>query len=445
MMKHPLSRTFAAILAFVACAAADGRAQDRLGCAALSSVREFCTNRWTVSAIVTFPQAQRWVREKNPGSENSSDRARVTISCDHDGDETNPDDETRDHKDTQGQSDGMTMFLWHPTIGTRGLAYSKMLHQRGLVFSMVPFDRLTRRSTSGTTPGTFVILNRCELLQEGHLNGVIFEGSQIMPLSFNGSIDQDSSDWDQSDTMPTLPSTREPSAQEVATSLTDSAATPAEVARLKVDPWDFSGIYEFDVEDEDCLTKKGLMKNYKELSENEALGYIAPELRIYTRQQRTAQPNRYWEKLCPPRKATLVVDALAGETPIYILDQGSFVTHHVIGQWNGKRRFHSVTPNGDTTGPNRGMFKIEGEINLDGSLDFFVFKPNLGKTGRLWPVASSSKIWTTIDPFHAVKKLDVYCHLHIRPDKDCVLWNRQDWTGYLHKTWKETQKSLGIN
>jgi hypothetical protein len=95
--------------------------------------------RWTVSAIVTFPQAQRWALEKNPGSENSSARARVTISCDVDGDaasaETNADDETPDHKDTQGQSDGMTMFLWHQTTGTTGLEYSKILDQRGSSFA----------------------------------------------------------------------------------------------------------------------------------------------------------------------------------------------------------------------------------------------------------------------------------------------------------------------
>lgn len=68
------------------------------------------------------------------------------------------------------------------------------------------------------------------------------------------------------------------------------------------------------------------MKNYKEFSENEALGDIAPELRVFTRQLEMEHPNRYWEKLCPPRKAMLVVDALAGETSIYNLDHGSFVT-----------------------------------------------------------------------------------------------------------------------
>ena len=62
------------------------------------------------------------------------------------------------------------------------------------------------------------------------------------------------------------------------------------------------------------------MKNYKEFSENEALGDIAPELRVFTRQLEMEHPNRYWEKLCPPRKAMLVVDALAGETSIYNLD-----------------------------------------------------------------------------------------------------------------------------
>jgi hypothetical protein len=38
------------------------------------------------------------------------------------------------------------------------------------------------------TPGAFAILNRCELLLKGHLNGVIFDGSQIVPLLFNGAL-----------------------------------------------------------------------------------------------------------------------------------------------------------------------------------------------------------------------------------------------------------------
>jgi len=215
----------------------------------------------------------------------------------------------------------------------------------------------------------------------------------------------------------------------------------------KVNRWDFSGIYEFEMEDEDCLIKKGRMKGYKQRTPIETLGDIASDLRMRTRQQQKAQPNRYWEKFCPPHKALLMVDAVAGDRPIYNLDQGSFVSHHVIGpSWDASQtRFYSVTPNGDTTGPNLGMFKIDGEINPNGSLDFFIFRPHRGKTGRLWPVVGLPKIWMTVDRFHAVKKLDVYCYLHIRPDKDCILWKRQDWDGYLAEFWKHRSivRSLG--
>jgi hypothetical protein len=388
-----------------------------------------CDGRWTISSIVKFPQVERWIREKNPGSEHSSDRARVTISCDHDEDKA--DNKTGDDKNTRGQSDGMTMFLWHQSVGTVGLAYSRMVpNGAGLIFSMVGLDRASRRTAAGTTPGTFAILNACELLW-GRVKGLIFVAGQTVPLSFSGKIDLDldSSDWDQSGTVSARPSTRGPSDQEVA-----------------MKAWEFSGIYEFAMEDEDCLIKKGLMKR----APIETLGDIASESqRMRTRQQYIAQPNRYWEKVCPHRKALLVVDAVAGETPIYNLDQGSFVSHHVIGpspSWDDSEpRFYSVTPNGDTTGPNLGMFKIDGEINPDG-LRFFIFRPHQGKTGRLWPVADSPKIWMTVDRFHAVKKLDVYCYLHIRPDKDCILWNRRDWDGYLHEFWKHRSivRSLGL-
>src|SRR5262249_18119170 len=159
---------------------------------------------------------ERWIQEKNPGSEHSSDGARVTISCDHDGVEA--DNRAREDKNSQGQGDGMTMFLWHQTTGTVGLAYSKMLpNGAGLIFSRLPFDPARRRAASGTTPGTFALLNTCELLR-GRVHGLIFGASQIVPLSFSGEIDGDSSDWDQSGTVSALPSTKGPSDQEVAVS-----------------------------------------------------------------------------------------------------------------------------------------------------------------------------------------------------------------------------------
>src|SRR5208282_712180 len=140
-------------------------------------------------------------------------------------------------------SDGMTMFLWHQSIGTIGLAYSRMLPPAGLIFSMVQFDASSRRGASGTTPGTFAVLNRCELQRRGgHVTGLLFDAAQILPLSFNGVMDKESSEW----------------ATSRAESVAADTASPADADR-----WKFSGIYEFEKDDEDCLTKKGLMKRYK--------------------------------------------------------------------------------------------------------------------------------------------------------------------------------------
>ena len=379
-------------------------------------IREFCKDRWTFSSIVKFPEARRWIRGKSPGSENTTDRGRLTISCDHDGDE-------EDQRD-----DGMTMFLWHQSIGTIGLAYSKMLPPAGLIFSMVQSDASSRRGASGTTPGTFAVLNRCELQRRGgHVTGLLFDAGQILPLSFNGVTDKESSDW--------------------AISKTDSVATTT-ATPPDLDAWKFSGIYEFETEDEDCLTKKGLMKSYKQRSPDETLGLlISQDARARTQHQYEDQKSGFWENVCPPRKARLVVDTVAGDRPIFNVDLGTFITHHVIGpKWDGKR-FHSVTPNGDTTGPNAGMFKIDGEMEPDGSLKFFLYKPNVGRTGRLWPVAGSPKIWMTVDQFHAVKQLDAYCHLDIAPPEHCASWKDKDkkWEEYWLEVWKQTQKSLQLH
>jgi hypothetical protein len=413
-MKHRSSLTFAAVLAFLGYAAADGRAQDGLGCPPPTTIREFCKGRWTFSSIVKFPEARRWIRAKSPGSESTTDRARLTISCDHDGEE-----EDRD--------DGMTMFLWHQSLGTIGLAYSKMVSPAGLIFSMVQFDASSRRNASGTTPGTFAVLNGCALQRRrGHVTGLLFDAGQILPLSFNGVMDEDSSDW--------------------ATSKTDSIDAPLPTT-VDLDAWKFSGIYEFETEDEDCLTKKGLMKNHNQRSPDETLGLIASDARARTQRQYEEQKHGFWEKVCPTRRARLVVDAVAGNRPIFNVDHGSFVTHHVIGpKWDGKR-FHSVTPNGDTTGPNAGMFMIDGEIEPNGSLNFFLYKPHVGKTGRLWPVAGSPTIWTTVDRFHASKQLDAYCHLDIAPSEHCATRKEKDkkWEEYWIEAWKQNHKWLQLH
>jgi hypothetical protein len=279
----------------------------------------------------------------------------------------------------------------------------------------------------GATPGTFAVLNRCELQQKGgHVTGLLFDAGQILPLSFNGVMDKESSDWAVSKTETVAPTT----------------ATPSDL-----DAWKFSGIYEFETEDEDCLTKKGLMKTDQQRSPEERLGLLkSPDVRARTQQQYEHQKSRFWENICPPRKARLVVDAVAGNRPIFNVHFGTFVTHHVVGsKWDSKR-FDSVTPNGDTTGPNAGMFKIDGEIEQDGSLKFILYKPNIGKTGRLWPVVDSPKSWMTVDSFHAVKQLDVYCHLDIAPAEHCASWKERDkkWEEYWIEAWKQIQKWIQL-
>lgn len=411
-MKDRSSRTFSLTLAFVTCMAAEGRAQDGFVCPPHMNISEFCKDRWTFSSIVEFPQARRWIRAKMPGSENTTDRARLTISCDHD-------------QDRNQSDDGMTMFLWHESIGTIGLAYSKMFPPAGLSFSMVQFDASSRRNASGMTPGTFAVLNRCEL-ERGRVIGLLFHSGRILPLSFYGVMEQESSDW----------------AISKLDSVASNTATP-----IEPDAWKFSGIYEFETEDDDCLMKKGLMKGPKQLSQDERLGLLSSQdARVRTQQQYREQKLKFWEKVCPPRKARLVVDTVAGDRPIFNVHFNTFVTHHIVGpKWDGKR-FASVTPNGDTTGPNAGMFKIEGEMGQDGSLKFFLYKPNIGRTGRLWPVVGSPKIWMTVDRFHAVKQLDTYCHLDIAPPEHCTSWKDKNkkWETYWIDVWEQNQKWLQL-
>src|SRR5262249_16118614 len=138
------------------------------------------------------------------------------------------------------------------------------------------------------------------------------------------------------------------------------------------------------------------------------------------RRRKGAEPVKPWESRCPPRKGRLVIIAWErGTPPIYNLDHGTFVSHHMIGpQWHGGLHFESMTPNGDTTGPSNGIFKIIGDVNPDTTalhdpgktaLFFHVLKPNVGKSGRLLPIDGRSKIWATYAPFEAKKRLDIYC------------------------------------
>jgi len=378
-----------------------------------------------MSFAVNMPDFRRWLRLQSPAAKKQDHRARVTISCDHDVD------------------DGMTMFIWHETFGTTGLAYSALVGDKGLVFSMVPLDASMRRASSATTPATLAILNKCEL-RKGHFQGLLFGGSQVLPQDLFGSADGNSTtDWigDVAGTPPTSSKDSTVDKQEV-----DPVGVPFSTLSVadkpQVDPWEFSGIYEFEADDENCLRQKGFMK--LEGSDSLAPGLLA-------KQRRKAGPSKDPNQNCPLRKGWLIVDAKAGDPPIYNLDHGSFVSHHLIGpKWDGGARFQSVTPNGDTTGPTAGMFKIEGEVQPDGTLNFYLLRPNIGKIGRLAPEQGASdkewpKVWKTVAPIHAVKQLDAYCHLHIRDNDDCASWNNKDWTEYLSQARKETRRSQGID
>jgi hypothetical protein len=71
-----------------------------------------------------------------------------------------------------------------------------------------------------------------------------------------------------------------------------------------------------------------------------------------------------------------------------------------------------------------------------------LYKPNIGRTGRLWPVVGSPKIWMTVDRFHAVKQLDAYCYLDIAPPEHCTSWKDKNkkWETYWIDVWNQNQK-----
>jgi hypothetical protein len=416
------------------------RAEEQRPCIVAQDIKTFCSSRSTVSYIAKVPQASKWlsrfVKTRASGfglyesARDIPDEARVTISCDH-----------------ESEDQPATMFLWHETIGTIGLAYSMKLGPKGLIFSMV--DPGSRRSASGTTPGTFAIVNMCQLGND-YINGLLFMGNQPIPLWFFGRKDErSSSSWPADTEVSASNATssgatadpRQPVASDTSPDASPSVAI--EFDRLK-----FSGIYEFDTEDEVCLVNNGLMKVYDKRPASEKLGKLpADPGRAVSR-----EVIRSWERSCPPLKGRLVVVAADGCPPIYNLDHGTHVSHHVIGgepviipNLDKTYRFQSLTPNGDTTGPNNGMFKIDGTFYpQDGSLEFFVVRPNLGMTGRLRPLdrpAGRPMIWETFKPFHASKRLDFYCKIGLRSEKDCDGMNKE-WDGYLLAAWNQHEKLM---
>jgi hypothetical protein len=344
------------------------------------------------------------------------------------------------------------MFLWHETIGTIGLAYSMKLGASGLIFSMVPLaDPGSRRSASGTTPGTFAIVNMCQL-ENDYINGLFFMGNQPIPLWFFGRKDEGTSGSWPIDAEVSASNSTSTSAtidpEPPVASDTSPDASPA--AATGFDRLKFSGIYEFDAEDEVCLVSAGLMEEYQKRPPSEKLGMLPAD----PGRAPSRESIKSWEHHCPLLKGRLVVVAADGLSPIYNLDHGTYVSHHVVGgepviipNVDKTYRFQSLTPNGDTTGPNNGMFKIDGTFySQDGSLDFYVVRPNLGMTGRLRPLdrpAGRPMIWETFKPFHARKRLDFYCKIGLRSEKDCDGLNKE-WDEYLLAAWNQHEKLMNM-
>jgi hypothetical protein len=414
----------ATVLAAVACHATNCGAQDQRPCIAPQSIETFCAHLSTISYIVQMPQVTRWLHT-HLSTKDISDQTRITISCDH-----------------FSNDQPVTMVLYHEVVGTIGLAYSAEIGSKGRIFSAVPFDPAGRRTTSGTTPGTFAIVNMCQL-QNDQINGLFFHGNMPFPLWFHGKEEKRSRiRWPGHVTVAPSNQTAMASAQSDATLM---AAIPREFDRLK-----FSGIYEFDAEDEVCLADNKFMLPYHERSAPERLGVLTPD---QERQLGTKQVNS-WERHCPPLKGRLVVVAWDDGVPIYNFDHGTHISHHLVGtlpvmvpKSGGLYTFQSTTPNGDTTGPNTGMYKIDGLFDPKaGSIDFFVFRPNLARTGRLRPLDQRTgrpQGWATYAPFHATKRLDIYCKIELRSERDCDGWNK-NWDAYLGEIAKQREKLIGL-
>jgi hypothetical protein len=287
------------------------------------------------------------------------------------------------------------------------------------------------------------------MCQNEHIKGLFFNGNQPIPLWFSGQEDRRSRrNWPIDPEVSASNSTSTSDPKRPMAPDTDATATTA--APRELDPLKFSGIYEFDAEDEVCLVNIGLMRSYEQRPPSEKLGKMPAD----AERPPSVELVRSWERRCPPLKGRLVVVSWDGLPPLYNLDHGTHVSHHVIGSqpviipnWDSTYRFQSMTPNGDTTGPNSGMHKIEGRFySQDGSLDFFVVRPNLGMTGRLRPLdrpAGRPMSWTTYEAFHAKKRLDFYCKIGLRSERECDGWNK-DWDEYLLEAWKQHEKLMDL-
>jgi hypothetical protein len=187
-------------------------------------------------------------------------------------------------------ADRLNMSISNQYIGTIALTYSTLIGQKGLGFAMFPLETDDRKGISGPTPGSFAVLNKCELLKN-HVDGVLFNGSQIVPQRFLGAVDTAFLHFDldrDENYVPTVP--------------------PRDQG--EVDPWDFSGFYEFDAPDFYCLKVNEFMPK--------DFDYI-PIMNTKGLPKRGRKDPR---RICPRLKGYLVVDAHGG------------YAHHQSGRWS---------------------------------------------------------------------------------------------------------------
>jgi hypothetical protein len=182
----------------------------------------------------------------------------------------------------------IVMSISNEYDGTLSLTYSTLVGQRGLGFALFPLGSDGRQGISGPTPGSFAVLNKCELPKR-HVEGVLFHGTQILPQNFFGVVDA------------FLPQLGLDAPEKEPASDQDPAASPTEareIAQVESDRWDFSGHYEFTIPDYYCLNQNDPAKSGK--------------AKHSRRTATTKDPG----KVCPKIKGHLVADAVMAETPI---------------------------------------------------------------------------------------------------------------------------------
>jgi hypothetical protein len=279
----------------------------------------------------------------------------------------------------------LMLSITNRQLGTIALTYSALIGTKGLGFSMFPISG-DRQSISGPTPGSFAVLNKCKLLRN-HLEGVLFNGSQIMPQKFYGVTQTSFPPWelvrDKTATDPTGP--------DGATDQSDREA-PTDPLHVvgKVDLWDFSGLYEFAIPDFYCRKANGFMP--KDYEYDPIVKSKAP----------ASGKSKDQDKICPDIRSFLVIEAvMAKQKPIMNLDIGAqFVIHLLDGpDWRQTERFSLSSPSGDTTQVARPIWQVKGRVIDQETVEVTLFGPR-GQRG---------------EPFRAKKVVDYYQKIGVRP------------------------------